>query len=326
MKLDLLRRAAFILLLVTGFTVTLNAQTVNDALAAFNKGVELSQGDNFDEAIASFKSAIDLFNQTEPENENKATAEEQILVVMYKKASGLLKEKKYDECIATFEKLVEYATSFNNSKYLKRGTSAIPKIYYGKGKDQYEAKQYDEALVSLNKSVELDPTYATAYIRIAQVYDEKNDVSAFKNAIDKAIDVAVQDNDAKSEEIAKQLGSNFFLKNGAEAFKSENYSNSADYFNTVLNYKEADSDIYYQLAAIYNKLSKWDDAVEAANKALELFTAQGTTKDARIYFELGNAYLGKEDNASACDAYSKANKGDYAAAADYQIKTVLKCQ
>jgi len=326
MKLNLIKKVAVGIILIIGLTATLNAQTVNDALAAFNKGIELSQTDNFDEAITSFTSAIELFNQTEPENETKAKAQEQIVVVQYKKASGILKEKKYDDCIAAFNKLVEYSTSFNNEKYLKRANSAIPKIYYAKGKDQYEAKQYDEALVSLNKSIELDPNYAMAYIRKAQIFDDKNDAVTFKEIIDLALTISIQSNDLKSEETAKQIAGNFFMRSGAEALKAEKFSNAAAYFNSALEYKEGDTDIYYQLAAIYNKLSKWDEAIVAANKSIELFKEQGTTKDARIYFELGNAYVGKGDNTSACDAYKKANKGDYAASSKYQIEQVLKCQ
>lgn len=326
MRLNLLRKAAIVLSVIAGFTLSLNAQTVNDALAAFNKGVELSQADNYDEAIASFKSAVEIFDQVEPENENKPKAQEQVLVVLYKKASNQLKEKKYDDCLASFQLLVDYSTKYSNDKYLKRANGAIPKVYYAKGKESFDAKKYDDALILLDKSIELDPEYVTAYIRKAQVYDEKNQNSEFKEAIDKSIDVAIQTNDAKSEGIAKQLASNFFLRNGAEALKSKNFDDAANYFNNVLNYREGDTDIYYQLAAIYNKLSKWDDAISAANKSLEMFNEQGTTKDARIYFELGNAYAGKQDNAAACDAYKKANKGDYEAQAKYQIETVLKCQ
>lgn len=326
MKLNLIKNTVLVCLFIAGSAISLKAQTVNDALAAFNKGIELSQVDNFDEAIASFKTAIEIFDQVEPENENKPKAQEQILVVLYKKASTLLKEKKYDDCLVSFQSLVELSTKYNNDKYLTRANGAIPKVYYAQGKELFDAKKYDEALVLLNKSIELDPNYATAYIRKAQVYDEKNKQAEFKETIDKAIDVAIQSKDTKSEGIAKQLAANFFLRSGADAVKNKKYEDAANNFNTVLNYKEGDTDIYFQLAAAYNKQSKWDDAIAAANKSLELFKEPGTTKDARIYFELGNAYVGKQDNQSACDAYKKANKGDYAAQAKYQIETVLKCQ
>jgi tetratricopeptide (TPR) repeat protein len=324
--MKLVKNTVLVLLFVAGAAFSLNAQTVNDALAAFNKGIELSQVDNFDEAIASFKTAIEIFDQVEPANENKPKAQEQILVVLYKKASTQLKEKKYDDCLVSFQSIVDYSTNYNNDKYLKRANGAIPKVYYAQGKELFDAKKYDEALVLLNKSIDLDPNYATAYIRKAQIYDERNKQVEFKETIDKAIDVAVQSKETKTEEIGKQLAANFFLRSGADAVKSKKFEDAANSFNTVLNYKEGDTDIYFQLAVVYNKQSKWDDAITAANKSLELFKEPGTTKDARIYFELGNAYVGKQDNQSACDAYKKANKGDYAAQAKYQIETVLKCQ
>jgi len=46
---------------------------------------------------------------------------------------------------------------------------------------------------------------------------------------------------------------------------------------------------------------------------------------ARFYYELGNAYVGKGDNTSACDAFNKASVGVYSENANYQINEVLKC-
>ena len=75
---------------------------------------------------------------------------------------------------------------------------------------------------------------------------------------------------------------------------------------------------------IYNKQSKWDASIEAANKALEIM-GEVDTKDAKVHFEMGNSYYGKGDNTAACEAYGKANKGDYAEAAKYQMEHVVKC-
>jgi hypothetical protein len=40
---------------------------------------------------------------------------------------------------------------------------------------------------------------------------------------------------------------------------------------------------------------------------------------------MGNAQAGKGDTASACASYKKAAVGPFAESANYQIKTVLKC-
>jgi len=326
MKFKLMRKVAAMIVLM-GFAVSVNAQTATEAVDALKEGVAKSQAKDYLGAIESFKQCISIYDQLgETENENRATASTQIPNMQYKYAIGLYKEKKYDESIAAFVTLKEYSETYNDPKNLKKAKSTIPKLYYAKGADLYKAENYEGALKALNKSLELDPKYPMSYVRKAQVYKDQNDEANFKAAIDGAITASVAKKDTKSEETAKQLAGNFYLVAGAEAVKTENYTDAEKYFNTLMEYKEADSDIYYQLAVIYNKQSKWEKAIEAGNKALELFADAGTTKDAKIYYELGNSYYGNGDNTAACDFYTKANKGDYAEAAAYQMEHVVKCQ
>ena len=49
-------------------------------------------------------------------------------------------------------------------------------------------------------------------------------------------------------------------------------------------------------------------------------------QQAKYYYELGNAFVGKSDNEAACDAYKNAMFGAYAENAKYQVETVLKCK
>lgn len=326
MKLKTLSRIAA-MIIIMGFAVNVNAQTATEAVDALKDGVAKSQAKDYLGAIKSFKQCISIYDELgEPENENRATAVTQIPNMQYKYAIGLYKEKKYDESIAAFETLKEYSETYEDAKMLKKAKGTIPKLYYAKGASLLKAKDYAAALTALDKSLELNPKYPMAYVRKAQVYKEQNDEANFKEAIDNAINAAVTKKDTKSEGTAKQLAGNFYLVAGANAVKAEEYSEAEKYFNTLMEYKDADTDIYYQLAVIYNKQSKWDAAIEVGNKSLELFGDAGTTKDAKIYYELGNSYYGKGDNAAACDAYSKANKGDYVETAKYQMEHVVKCK
>lgn len=326
MKLKILSRIAA-MIIIMGFAVNVSAQTATEAVDALKDGVAKSQAKDYLGAIESFKQCISIYDELgESENENRTTAVTQIPNMQYKYAIGLYKEEKYDESIAAFETLKEYSATYNDAKMAKKANSTIPKLYYAKGADLLKAEDYTAALEALDKSIELDPKYPMSYVRKAQVYKDQTDEPNFKEAIDNAINAAVAKKDTKSEETAKQLAGNFYLVAGANAVKAEKYSDAEKYFNTLMEYKDADADIYYQLAVIYNKQLKWDAAIEAGNKALELFGDAGTTKDAKIYYELGNAYLGKGDNSLACDAYKKAAKGDYEASAKYQIEQVLKCQ
>ena len=47
---------------------------------------------------------------------------------------------------------------------------------------------------------------------------------------------------------------------------------------------------------------------------------------ARFYYEIAKAYEGKKDTPNACSNYKKAAFGTFKSSADYQMKTVLKCQ
>ena len=119
--------------------------------------------------------------------------------------------------------------------------------------------------------------------------------------------------------------------NGGETYDNE----SLDQFTTGSS--SGNFTIYYMdwsgiqngapdgLALVYNGQSKWDNAIESCNKALTFFKGEETTKDAKIYYELGNAYKGKGDTNAACEAYKKAAKGDYAEHANYEIEHTLKC-
>ncbi|MCK5171560.1 MAG: tetratricopeptide repeat protein, partial [Bacteroidales bacterium] len=301
MKFKIMSRIAA-MIIIMGFAVNVSAQTATEAVDALKEGVAKSQAKDYLGAIESFKQCISIYDELgETENENRTTAVTQIPNMQYKYAIGLYKEKKYDESIAAFETLVEYSETYEDAKMLKKANGTIPKLYYAKGAGLYSAKDYSGALTALDKSIELDPKYPMSYVRKAQVYKDEKDEPNFKEAIDNAINAAVAKKDTKSEGTAKQLAGNFYLVAGADAVKAEKYNDAEKYFNTLMEYKEVDSDIYHQLAVIYNKQSKWEAAIEAGNKALELF-GDGTTKDAKIYYELGNAYLGKGDNAAACDA------------------------
>lgn len=327
MKLKFMSRIAAMIIMM-GFAVNMSAQNATEAVDALKDGAAKASAKDYAGAIEAFKLCVSIYDELgETDNENRATAVSQIPNMQYKLAYGLYKVKKYDEAIAAYETLKEYSVTYEDAKMEKKAIATIPKLYYAKGAGLIKAKDYATAIEALDKSLELDPKYPMTYVRKAQVYKEQDDEVNFKTSVDGAISVAVAKKDTKTEDTAKKLASSFYINAGANAVKDEKYSEAVTYFNTLMEYKEVDSDIYYQLAVIYNKQSKWDASIEAGNKALELMGEVGeSTKDAKIYYELGNSYYGKGDNAGACDAYGKASKGDYAETAKYQMEHVVKCK
>jgi len=314
------------MIFLLGFAVNLTAQTPTEAVDALKEGVSKSKTKDYLGAVESFKRCVSIYEEMgEFDNENRATAVKQIPVMQYKHALGLYKQKDYDGSIKAFEKLAEYSETYDNEEYLKKAEGIIPQLTRIKGTALLKEKKYDEAISAYNKTLEYNPNDAKAYKYKVMALRETDNAQALKETATKGIEVAIAKNKSDEEDDIKSLAGNYFLRKGADAYTAENYKDAAEYFNQSLEFKEGDSDLYYQLSAVYNKLEQWDKAIEMANQSLELFNGQGTTKDAKIYYELGNAYLGKGDNTAACDAYSKAAKGDYQEAAEYQMKHVVKC-
>ncbi|MGM0409077.1 MAG: tetratricopeptide repeat protein [Bacteroidota bacterium] len=325
MKLKLMSTITAIIMFM-GIAVNLNAQTASDAVNALKDGVAKSKANDYLGAIESFKQCINIYDELgETENENRATAIKQIPVTQYKYALSLYKAKDYDASIDAFEKLAEYSKTYDDASYLKKAESIIPQLYRIKGSNLLKEEKYNEAITAFDQAIEYNAYDAKVYMYKVLALRELDDAKGIKETANKGIEVAISKNKSDEESRIKSVAGNFFLKKGAEAYKDENYEDAANYFNQSAEYKEADSDLYYQLSAAYNKMEQWDKAIGMANKSLELFNGEGTTRDAKIYYELGNAYLGKGDNDAACDAYSKAAKGDYQEAAEYQMKHVVKC-
>jgi tetratricopeptide (TPR) repeat protein len=128
--------------------------------------------------------------------------------------------------------------------------------------------------------------------------------------------------DAKTIGNAKDAAASAFQKAGAVALQASKYSAAVESLTGSLEYNNTEPRTYFYLAIANNGLSKWDDAITAANKALELQTEDKSD----IYFEMGNASEKKGDAIAACDFYKKVTAGNNVPAAKYQIEQVLKCK
>jgi tetratricopeptide (TPR) repeat protein len=141
----------------------------------------------------------------------------------------------------------------------------------------------------------------------------------------KTIEVSKAQNDKATEDKSNNLGKRFYTVAYSNNTKANKINEAIESLKKALEYAPEDKDLTFFLGQSYNKVKKYDQAIESLNKALALET--GSTEDkAKYYFELGNAYAAKNDNANACSAFKNAQFGKYAENAKYQITTVLKCK
>lgn len=321
------------LLFVASAAVILTAGSVlaqvtsKDAVAAFNAGVTANEAKNYTEALTQFNKTVTICNQVGAEaDEIKLQAEKVIPGVQFNIGLGLYNQKKIEECIAAIDSAKVLAIKYGDEKTQHKAEKVIPQLYNFLGNGALRDGQYDKAIENYNKAIALDPNYSKCYLGMGLAYSKMNNLDKAIEAFDKTIEIGTATNKVEDVKDAKSSARDNLLVIAAEEQKKENYADAYKHFTQALKYDDKASEAYLGLAAAANKLSKFDDAIEAINKALPLLEGTSDSNKAPYYFALGNAYLGKKDNTNACDAYKKASFGTFKESAEYQMKEVLKCQ
>jgi len=312
-------------ILLFGLSVIVLGQTKEDVVNTYNKAVELANTDPkaavelFEEALAMAKSlgadADDI----------KQLIESQLPTLQYKYATNLYREKNIDAAIPNFILAQDYAIEYGDEKTLQKATDIIPKLFFSKGNSYYKSESYDSAIIYFDKALEIKPDYAKIYLSKALLYKKQDNNELMMENLEKAISVGTEAGDEKTVANANKMIRDNYLKAANQMLKDENFQGAIDLATQANSYGEPKAQSYYILAVAYNKLSQWDNAINAANEGLAIEKDKPEAK-AKFYFELGNAHLGLEDNTAACTAYKSAAYGSYTKSANYQIETVLQCQ
>ncbi len=316
----------FLVSLFLSITISGYSQTKDDAGEAYNEGIQYVKSDDFNNAITAFEKAIKICNEVGAEaDELKAMAAQQLPAMYYKSATALYKEKKIDEAIQRYEKTAIVSVKYVNAEMEKKSNKMIPQLYNLKGSTYYKRKDYENALKNFDLSIQKDPDFAKAYYSKGLVYNKMKDAVKMKESFDLAIEKAEAKGDSKTLARAKKAARKYLTSFAVISIQKEKIDDAITYLDQASEYGEGDANTYYYYAISYNKKKRWDDAIKAGNKALDLEKDEKAAK-AKIFYELGTAYYGKGDSAAACIAYKEAVYGEHVDQANYQIKEVLKCQ
>jgi tetratricopeptide (TPR) repeat protein len=321
----LLFHRALMIALIAGSSVLLSAQTKEDVINTYNAGVALANTD-VKAAIEKFNLAHEMALKVGSEADTlRNMIETQLPRLQINYAADLYKAKNITEAIPNYLLAIELAEKVGNTEIAEKAKEIVPKLYFSQGNDLYKSEKYDSALMYFDNALSYDSTYAKAYLTKGLVYKKQDNTEAMIAAMDKAIAYAKLSNDEKTASTAGNVVRDNLLVNGNKAVKAGNFQQAIPLLTKARSYGEPKSDIFYLLALSYNKGSQWDAAIEASNQGIELEKESTTEARAKFYYELGNAYLGKGENTSACVSYKNALYGNYLESAKYQIETVLKC-
>jgi tetratricopeptide (TPR) repeat protein len=325
MKIKLLQK----LLLIAGMTliplIQAQAQSLNDAINAYNSGLDLVETD-INAAIENLEKSYQIASALGEEGEEvKEQAAKQIPGLYYEKGVALYRERDIDQAVEAFNEAINVSDRFDDPNTRRRAEGLQHQLYAIQANTAFRENDNKKALELYDRALKINPQHTRSHLGKALVYRRLDDADAFKASIDMAIETGLTTNDQQNVQTAESTARDFFLVRAVKAKGEANYSQAIELITTSFAYDPAFPESHFLLAAIYNEQSRFQDAVKSAQKALDLMNGD-RNETAKVHFELGKAYAGLGNTSQACSSYKNAAHGQYIESAQYQIEHVLKCQ
>ncbi|MDR1154825.1 MAG: tetratricopeptide repeat protein [Bacteroidales bacterium] len=309
-----------------GLTVAGSAQTLQEVTDARNKGAELMAAGDYGGAITELEKCVDIAKKAGAEADEHRIVAEGALPNLYLQKADKVDSKDYPAVLKALEEAKVAAEKYNNAEVKAKVDKAIPMVYLGMGSVDFQAKKFLEAIASLDQATTLNPDMAKAYfIKGASYQSLKEDDKMIENYTF-AIEKANATGDAATAKSATAQLNKFFFNNGITAMKVKKWDEAIAAFNKAVEVDPAYADAYYRATSCYNNKKDWNNAITNGEKALELRAGDDAKATDGIYYELGTAYAGKGDNGKACESFRKVVNEPFLKGAKYQIETALKCK
>jgi len=322
MKLTVKIAAVLMASVLTG--ASLNAQERNDVITAYNEGAKAMQTD-VPAAIAAFEKVIVLAGQVgETADDLKQKAVQVLPGLYFKIANNALKEKKpAAEIIMASKKAAAAAEKYGSASVKENAGKVLVAGYGALASDFIAKKDYGNALLALDSSLVINPSYLNAIYNKALVYRNQDNSTAFEETIDLFIEKTGAASDTVKAKQASVMALEYFRASGSQDVKDNKLDEALVLLNKAAKYGD-DKDLFYFFADVYNKQKNFTGGAEYAQKGLALETGDAEAK-AKFYYQLAVAQVGKGETAPACESFKNAMFGPFAAAAKAQ-RTNLKCE
>lgn len=305
------------------FTLSLFAQTVEEAGAKYNEGNELVKGGNYQAAVPVYEQALELADGAGAEAADlKGSIEKQLSNAYYRAGVNLYKSKKINASIALLEKGYAFGQQIGDEELKGKTADLVSQLRSKLGDSMRKKDKLDEAYAEYEMALKIDPSCVKAIYGQGLVFKEKDDLEKMKEKMNQVIKLGDgSDKLQKLADAARQTTSNTLEVAGAKELQGGDAHKAIKLINESFEYAPGEANSYYYLLVAYNKISEWENAIAAGTKALELKKEDKS----EIYFGLGQANEGKGDAAAACEAYKNVTSGPNVESAKYQMTQTLKC-
>jgi tetratricopeptide (TPR) repeat protein len=159
-----------------------------------------------------------------------------------------------------------------------------------KGRDLYEKREFTEALLNLNKALEVDPNYAPAYFLRGNIKDNFDDRHG-----------AMKDYNAAIEKNPK-FADAFFARGNVKMKLQDYYGAIAD-FTSCISFNENNIEAYFNRGKAKQFLQAYEDAINDCTKIIQIHP-----KNVDAYFMRGVLRIEFGDVKNGCLDLSKAGE------------------
>lgn len=164
------------------------------------------------------------------------------------------------------------------------------KDYTQRGRDLLEKQEYVEALVNLNKAIEIDPNYASAYYLRGNIKDKFED----RHGSMKDYNLAIEKNPKFSDA---------FFARGNVKMKLQDYYGAVDDYSAAIAINENFVDAYFNRGKAKQFLQAYQDAINDCTKIIQI-----NPKNADAYSMRGILRIEFGDLKNGCLDLSKAGE------------------
>ncbi len=326
--------ALLLFAMILGLSQQVAAQDARgEAITLYNQAQELAGSNELEDAIATYRDALEIADSNELQDISDRIRTN-LARVYYTRASRAFQQFQQQRSIEAVNTAIDYfedaqdaGEEFDDEQVVQQTTRALPQLHYLKSTIQFRNENYEAAMTSLDRAIELNANYATAYYQRAIVHKKQfpNQTEQTFEYYDQAIELAERLGDTRTLNNARTGAAQELIFRANNQKENDNYNRAVELLNRVANYDSQNADAHYRLAEVHNLLGNYNRAIEHANQALE-FESGGVTEKAKIYFELGTAYKALEQTGNACSAFENANYGEFSDPASHELEFVLECE
>lgn len=231
---------------------------------------------------------------------------------LYNDGVAALKGKEYEKAVDLFEKALSKANPEEDAKIvsLAKQNGAVAAYYAGQA--ARKADKVDEGLAYYEKGIEMNPGFYVNYTGKAMAMNDKGKDKEAMNAF--IVGSQMAEKAKKSDKAAEMMSkATIFV---SKAYTSDDWDKTIEMGNAYLEHGES-ADVHFYLARALKQKNQLKEALEHANKAVEL--GEGG-EEGRNYFAQGEIYEAMGNASAATEAYKKVPAGTYGKMAKYKIE------